>query len=88
MFVVYIIPLITQSFDINFIQLISAGLIWVKKFKYQNQIINYLQYQPIARIAFTLLVLFVDVLMIGNYGACIFIGMDLILYNKQYYGSN
>lgn len=87
-FVVYIIPLITQSFDINFIQLISGGLIWVKKFNYQNQIINFLQYQPIARIAFTLVILFVDVLMIGNYGACIFIGMDLILYNKQYYGSN
>lgn len=87
-FLVYIIPLITQTFAIDFVQLISGGLIWVKKFKYQHQIINYLQYQPVARIAFTLVVLFSDVLMIGNYGACIFIGMDLILYNNQYYGSN
>lgn len=34
-----------------------------------------------------LTILFIDVLMIGNYGACIFIGMDLLLYEKSYYGT-
>ena len=35
-----------------------------------------------------LVILFIDVLMIGNYGACLFVGMDILLYNAQYYGSN
>jgi hypothetical protein len=35
-----------------------------------------------------LVILFSDVLMIGNYGACIFIGLDILLYNHQFYGSN
>ena len=28
----------------------------------------------------------VDVLLIGNFGACIFVGMDLYLWRIQYYG--
>lgn len=35
-----------------------------------------------------LVVLFSDVLLIGNYGACVFIGIDVLLYNANYYGSN
>ncbi len=35
-----------------------------------------------------LLILFVDVLMIGNYGSCLFVGLDLLLYRLQYYGSD
>jgi len=27
-----------------------------------------------------------DALLFGNYGACIFIGMDVLLANAQYYG--
>jgi hypothetical protein len=33
-------------------------------------------------------VLFIDVLLVGHYGACIFAGIDLALWNTQYYGSN
>ena len=35
-----------------------------------------------------LVILFIDVLMIGNYGACIFVGMDLLLWRIQYYGND
>ena len=35
-----------------------------------------------------LVVLFIDVLMIGHYGACIFAGMDIALWNEQYFGNN
>jgi hypothetical protein len=69
-------------------QLISGALIWVKKFKYQAQIVSYLQYSTGLRAGFILFILFIDVLMIGNYGACIFIGMDLLLYKFSYYGDN
>jgi hypothetical protein len=31
--------------------------------------------------------LFSDSLMMGNYGACIFLGMDLYLYGESYYGT-
>ena len=29
-----------------------------------------------------------DVMLIGNFGACLFVGMDLLLWNTQYYGDN
>lgn len=29
-----------------------------------------------------------DVLLIGNFGACIFVGLDLLLWRTQYYGNN
>lgn len=29
-----------------------------------------------------------DVLMIGHFGACIFVGIDLLLWREQYYGDN
>jgi hypothetical protein len=85
---VYLVPLIHIGFALNFLQLVSAGLLWTKKFRYQAQVITYLQYSPTTRIIFILVVLFSDVLMIGNYGACVFIGMDVLLYNANYYGSN
>jgi hypothetical protein len=34
-----------------------------------------------------LVILFIDVLMIGNYGACLFVGIDLLLVKLQYYGN-
>jgi hypothetical protein len=36
--ILYIIPLIHQDRSLNFVQLIPAALIWIKKFKNQNQI--------------------------------------------------
>lgn len=41
-----------------------------------------------SRIIFTLTTLFIDVILQGHYGACIFTIIDLILWNEQYYGSN
>ena len=87
LWIVYVVPLIHIGFALNFLQIISAVLLWTKKFRYQAQVITYLQYSPTARIVFMLVVLFSDVLMIGNYGACVFIGIDVILYNASYYGS-
>ncbi len=88
MVAIYIVPLIHQDYGLNYMQLIPGALIWIKKFKYQAEIINYLQYQAAARAGFMLFILFIDVLMIGNYGACIFVGMDMLLYRIQYYGLN
>lgn len=87
-FLLYLIPLIYISYAVNFLQLLTAGLLWVKKFSYQGQVTTYLQYSPIARVIFTVVSLFSDVLMMGNYGACIFIGMDLLLYNNSFYGTS
>lgn len=36
MVLLYSIPLFHQSLDLNFLQLITAGLVWIKKFKYQT----------------------------------------------------
>ncbi len=83
----YAVPLFHQSLGWNFLQLFTAGLIWIKKFKYQNEVEVFLQYRPGIRAAFMLSILFIDVLMVGNYGACIFIGMDLFLYSESYYGT-
>lgn len=38
MVILYSVPLFHQSFDLNFLQLFTAGLVWVKKFKYQKEI--------------------------------------------------
>ena len=40
------------------------------------------------RISFMLVILFIDIFMIGHYGACFFVGIDLLLWNEQYFGSN
>ena len=80
--IMYMIPLIRQNQSLNFLQLIPAVLLWVKKFKYQREIEFMLQYRPGVRTSFTLIILTIDVLMIGNYGACIFIGMDILLYDN------
>lgn len=29
-----------------------------------------------------------DVMLIGHFGACIFVGIDLLLWRTQYYGNN
>lgn len=84
----YSIPLIYQSFGLNFLQLLTAGLLWFKKFKYQSIIESFLQYSAALRAGFMLFILFVDALMFGHFGACIFIWMDIELNNVQYYGTN
>lgn len=35
-----------------------------------------------------LIMLGCDVMMISNFGACIFLGLDLVLWRLQYYGNN
>lgn len=35
-----------------------------------------------------LTILFLDLLIIGHYGACIFVAMDIGLWKVQYYGSS
>lgn len=47
-----------------------------------------LQYQKYTRITFIIFMLMCDVLLIGNFGACIFLGLDLLLWRTQYYGNN
>jgi len=86
--IIYTIPLFYNDYHVNFLQFIPGVLLWIKKFKYQAEITDYLQYQLTIRLIFMLVILFSDVLMIGNYGACIFIGLDILLYNHQFYGSN
>ena len=84
---IYTIPLFHEDFGLNFMQLVPAALIWIKKFKYQREGETTLQYKSTIRSLFTLTILSADVIMIANYGACIFIGMDALLYDKSYYGT-
>lgn len=35
-----------------------------------------------------LIVLFIDILLLGHYAACIFVSIDINLWNTQYYGNN
>ena len=84
----FLIPRFNDDYFVNFLQVIPGILFWIKKFKYQAEIINILQYKRTPRIIFLLVILFIDVLMIGNYGACLFVGIDLLLWKLQYYGNN
>lgn len=46
-----------------------------------------LQYHKKSRIFFILFMLGCDVMLIGHFGACIFVGIDLFLWRTQYYGN-
>ena len=81
------IPLIHESFALNFLQLIPLTLIWVKKSKCQEEVEYILQYKKGVRSALVVLLLLGDALLFGNYGACVFIGIDVLLANAQYYGA-
>ncbi len=83
-----IVPKVQNNANIDLLLFVSIVLLWIKKFKYVKEIINILQYQRMQRIVFTLGTLFIDVLMQGHYGACIFSRMDLSLWAEQYYGNN
>lgn len=47
-----------------------------------------LVYRRTARNIFTLGMLGCDVLLMGNFGACIYLGLDLLLWRLQFYGNN
>lgn len=47
-----------------------------------------IQSQKNLRIFFVLTMLGVDVMLIGHFGACIFVGLDLLLWRLQTYGPN
>lgn len=40
------------------------------------------------RIVFTLGMLGCDVMLLGHFGACVFLGIDLLLWRLQYFGNN
>ena len=67
--------------------MVPGVVFWVKKSKYQGHIESILQFNANLRAFFLALMLFADVLLVGNYGACLFIGIDLLLYRLQYYGA-
>jgi hypothetical protein len=72
----------------NFLQLIPAVLLYIKKFKSQDEVQDILLYSKDLRVFFILFMLGCDVMMIGNFGACIFLGIDLLLWRYMYYGNN
>lgn len=73
---------------LNFVQLIPVVLLFFKKLRLQKEIARSLQYRTNARYTFTLIMLGCDVMMVSNFGACIFLGLDLLLWRLQYYGDN
>jgi hypothetical protein len=83
-----IVPRVTTNTNVDLLLLIPIILLWIKKFKYQKQIVAIIQYNRMVRICFVLTVLFLDVLLLGHYGACIFLTIDLNLWAAQYYGNN
>lgn len=77
----YLIPLIHESFALNFLQFIPLILIWIKKSKCQEEVEYILQFNKGVRTALVVFLLLADGLIFGNYGACVFIGMDVLLAN-------
>jgi hypothetical protein len=71
---------------VNLLQLIPMLLLWVKQIKYGDEIEKKLQYRSTLQTLFLMVRLFANALMISNYAACLFLAMDLKLYNESYYG--
>lgn len=63
-------------------------LLYLKKFKCQDEITNALKYNRSMRNFFILAMLGCDIMLIGSFGACIFVGLDLLLLYTNYYGNN
>lgn len=83
-----IIPLFKNDYLLNFLQLISIILLFVKKFKCQAEIVMFLEYKRNGRVVFILTMLGCDVMLLGNFGACIFLGLDLLLWRLQFFDNN
>lgn len=83
-----IIPVVHNGYFLNYLQLVPATILYFKKFKNQAEIVSQLQYERRARIIFILVMLGCDILLIGHFAACIFVGLDLLLWKLQYYGNN
>ena len=78
---VYVIPLVYQSEALNILQLVPLLLLWKRKFLCEDELQIRLQYRSGIRSMFAMVLLFADALILGSYGACIFIVMDKVLYN-------
>lgn len=61
-------------------------LLYIKKAKNQREILDILQYNRTFRNFIELTLLGCDVMLMGHYGACIFVGLDLLLWRLKYYG--
>lgn len=83
-----VIAMAVNQYTLNFLQLVPAILLYFKKFRCQREIEGMLQYYKKFRIFFILLMLGCDVMLIGHIGACIFVGVDLLLWRLQYYGND
>ena len=83
-----LIPFIHSDYFLNYLQLVPAVLLYIKKAKNEREILGMLQYHRTFRNVIELSILGCDVMLIGNYAACIFVGLDLLLWRLQYYGNN
>ena len=83
-----IIPIFKSEYILNFLQLIPLFLLLVKKFKCQADILYALTYRKILRIVFILVFLVCDYFIFDNFCACIFLGLDLLLWRLQFFGNN
>lgn len=81
-----VLPLFTSS-AWNLIQLLFL-LKYRKKQSYQIEIKRGLEKYPNVSIAFSLLFLFMDALLISHYIGSIFLRIDIGLWNTQFYGDN
>lgn len=86
--ILLLIPLFHSSYGVNFIQLIPIVLLFIKKFKCQGEIVGSLQYYKNFRNFFIILMLGCDMMQLGNFGACMFLGLDLLLWRLQFFGNN
>lgn len=86
--IVLTFPFFHRAYAFNFLQLIPLVLLFVKKFKCQTEIIRVLESQYISRIVFILGMLGCDVMLLGNFGACLFLGIDILLWRLQFFESN
>ena len=82
-----LIPLFHSDYFLNYIQLVPAVLLYIKKAKNEREILDMLQYHRTFRNFIELTLLGCDVMLMGHYGACIFVGLDLLLYRLQVYSN-
>lgn len=82
-----ILPLAIKDYVFDLLQLVFF-LKFFKKNYYQKDIFREIQHRSTLRDTFSISLLTIDALIIAHFVACIFIGIDLLLYANQYYQNN
>ena len=81
------IPYLSRSPNSELAFFVPLFLTWIKKYQIQHEFIHSIQYYKKLRILAKIFLLSCDLLLIGHYGACLFLKIDELLQANNVYAN-